>query len=111
MTHDDSEFVAARAYRNRVGGPLIGPALAGWITFSVALILAVPQLANPWHVMEGYKDGTLPEKTMELLAMLSPILMLSTLLGFTCFLLIVYYFAKTERRYLGIIEKLSPDEG
>ena len=107
MTEKDSHFVSERAHRSRIGGPLIGPALLGWITFSVVLVWSVPQLANPWHVMEGYKDGTLPEKSIEVLAMLSPVLMLSALLGFTCFLFITWYFVRIERRYLAIIEKLS----
>lgn len=109
MTEEDSHFVSERARRNRIGGPLIGPTLLGWITFSVVLVWSVPQLANPWYVMEGYKNSTLPEKSIEVLAMLSPMLMLSALLGFTCFLFITWYFVSIERRYLEIIKKLSPD--
>lgn len=111
MTPDDQHFVSERARRNRLGGPIIGPTLVAWVTFSVVLVWAVPQLANPWYVMEGYQNGTLSGKSIEVLAMLSPVLMLAALLGFTSFLFIIYYFVKTERRYLAIIEKLSADKG
>jgi hypothetical protein len=79
--------------------------IGAWLLF----YLRAPHLADPFSLAEALAQGSLERGTLEVLAMLSPVLL--TMLVFCLFaaLLLAAFVLRQERRYLELIDRLRRD--
>ncbi len=75
------------------------------IVLACWLWLKTPYLLNPWAVGVGLENGTLPESTMALMAVMLPIVMLMFLL-FACAVVVLLFVGfANERRLIRLLRR------
>jgi hypothetical protein len=106
----DLEFLKKRSFFARWWNVVGGIMLAVLGGMAVWLFVRVPNLINPFHVIEQLKSETLPQSSLVVMAGMLPIVVLGLLL--VCCALIGFGFAMfgNERRYLRIIEGMQEAE-
>ncbi len=82
-----------------VGILLLLAALACW------LWLKTPYLLNPWAVGVALENGTLPEATMALMAVMLPIVMLMFLLFASAVVVLLFVGFCNERRLIQLLRR------
>ena len=106
----DLAFIKKRSFFARwwtVVGSIMLFVLGG---MAVWLFVRVPNLINPFHVIEQLRSGALQQSSLVVMACMLPIVVLGLLL--VCCALIGFGFAMfgNERRYLRIIEGMQEAE-
>ena len=108
LSSNQAKFLGERRRLARFFRPLTFVVmLVAWIVFVAWQMIAVPLLANPWHVRDSLLGASLEPGTRDMLALLAPILYL--VLAFVIAVLFVFcaIAARHEARYLAIVERLS----
>jgi hypothetical protein len=104
LTDDDQRFLRQRARRNRVGRIALPVALIVWLLFWIWLVVQVPLLANPAHVIERLQRNEIAPGTTVTMASLLPVVVSILSGGFIVLLLFAWGWARLERRYLQIAQ-------
>lgn len=100
--------------RRRLVGPgfyvLMGASLlpiAMWLLFYAR----APHLVNPFEVAEALAQGSLEQGTLEVLALLSPVVFAMLVFCLFAALILAAFALRQERRYLDLIDRLSRERG
>ena len=88
---------------NRTGAILLLAlgALLAWLT------LQTPWLVNPLHVVKSLERGVVDPASLELAAVLLPVMVLLLFLVVSLFVFLGFTIMRNERRYLAIIGQLQ----
>ncbi|NLS96875.1 MAG: hypothetical protein GXX96_32465 [Planctomycetaceae bacterium] len=89
---------------------LVGSAtLAGLAAFVAWMFWAHPRLINPLHVVGEIEAGRIAQSTLELMAVMLPMVVLVIFLVLGVMLGFAFAMIGNERRYLMIIDRLRHD--
>ena len=106
----DSEFLARRKRLARPGFWICLVGVLAFLGLGVWTWFRSRWLVDPFLVAEQMEKGTADPITLQLLAVLAPVLFVA-LIGLGAVLMLIAALAlRTEGRYLDIIEKLRRDE-
>ena len=102
-THDQI-FLEKRKKLNRLW-PIVGTVLiAALVLLYILLFIRIPKLVNPYLIMELIKTDQLPESSLQLLALICPMVIIFLFLTIGVVVLFGFGWYRTEKRYLRIIE-------
>ena len=79
--------------------------LALWLWFKT------PHMINPWLVVAGIENGTLPETTVILMGAMLPMVMLALLVFTSAFILLAFKAFSNERRLIQLLRRECPGTG
>lgn len=108
FSEPDLRFLRDRAWRNRFGRTVVPLVFLAWLGFCTYLYFRVPLLANPWYVGDQIAANAVDTRMLAMLAALCPLAILMVGFVFACLLVFVWGWARMERRYLEILERLDP---
>ncbi len=107
MNESDRRFLQRRRRLARSWN-LVGAALLlVLLALAATLFFRVPFLANPMYVADLLKTGGLERSTLELMAMMLPVVFLLCLAVTVVVVLFGFAIFSNERRYLAIIDALE----
>lgn len=107
LSEADHRFIEERRRRNRFGRPAMVGVLLLWAGLWAGLVIKVPLLANPFHVLPRLRADELEPSTVATLAAMCPLLF--AVVGFLvlAFSLLALFWVGLERRYLDMLASPS----
>ena len=84
---------------------LLLAALVLWLWFKT------PHMINPWLVVAGIENGTLPESTVIVMGAMLPVVMLALVVFTSAFILLAFKAFSNERRLLQLLRRVCPGTG
>jgi hypothetical protein len=78
--------------------------LLGIIAYAVYQYIRTPLLLNPIEVVERLRTGSIEQPTLELMALMLPIMFLTILVILAVLVILIYASISNEKKYLEIIE-------
>jgi len=106
LTEDERRFLLKRKWFVRTwryAGLILIFAISG---ISLWLYIKSPLLINPFEVASQIESGTLKESTLTIMALITPIMVLTCLLLLMIIIIFAFVAFSNERKYLRIIESL-----
>lgn len=110
LSQADKAFIEKRESTAKYW-PLFGTVLLILIVaYGAWLWMKIPHLINPWHVIERFETGTLPESTMGVMAVMLPIVM-AVLLVFAFVVVLLWFIPfRNESRLIRLVKELQKAE-
>ncbi|MCB1615813.1 MAG: hypothetical protein KDI30_07345 [Pseudomonadales bacterium] len=103
MNDEQNSFLAKREKLTRQW-KWAGSVLLGWSVLLYGyLFFFSPLLANPFYVIERIKEGDMERSTLELMAVLLPVVTGTLFLVLLVFILLSFVIFKNEKKYQEII--------
>ena len=107
LTHAELAFLEQRRWRARYWNLVGGVLLAAVVGLAVWLLVRVPNLVNPFHVLRQIEAGTLPQSSLETMATLLPLAVMAVVGMLATVITFGFAVFANERRYLSIIDSLA----
>ncbi|MEW5802851.1 MAG: hypothetical protein AB1847_12195 [bacterium] len=110
LTEAQVRYISKRSRLNRAW-PWVGSlSLAAFIGFCLYFSFRYPLLANPYHVIDLIKKGSLANSTLLLLAAICPVMVITC--GFLLLAMFLFLFAvmHNERKLLKIIAAIMQND-
>lgn len=90
--------------------PYVGPLkLLGVLGLMFYLMMYSPLLTNPLEVSARIQAGSLAQSTLEMMAMLLPIMFITTCFTLVTLIVLMYASFSNEKKYIKMIDTLEGD--
>ena len=78
--------------------------LLGIIAYAIYQYIRTPLLVNPFEVMERLRGGSIEQPTLELMAVMLPVMFLTIIFILVVLVVLLFASMSNEKKYLKIIE-------
>ena len=111
LTRAEARFVNKREKHTR-HWPVFGfAALLLLAVLGLWLWIKVPHMINPWLVVAGLENGTLPESTMLVMGAMLPFVVLALLVFAGAFVLLAFKAFSNERKLIVLLRRECETSG
>ena len=107
LAPSDLKFIEKRRKLIRWWNLVGAMTFAGLVSFVAWMFWAQPRLINPLHVVGELEAGGIPQATLEIMAVLLPMVVLAIFLVLAVMIGFAFAVIGNERRYLRMIDRLA----